>query len=603
MPTNDNSLFRFEINQDNLWEQENHRTSAQTVEVEVLPPVDLSDKLKVEIYKGITETDKKLSAINERIEELNSEIDSLTNHADGLDYAVAVASGILTGIVDSIFVGEIDIKGATKAAEKEISDKVKQKALKEKQDDTVKKAIEGAKKKGKHLSKEEINQIREQVKIKFNSDPNNLADTDKDPVLRRAIKYLEDKHPTPQDNLYKGTGSSPSNHHLDDIAHHASLVGMIASIVVQFLRVATFVNNEGKWQLKFVKTDPKELVELWLPIVISGLLNWLVYMAEKTEDNEATEKIPEPIFKIAHLLASAPAIISVIKAINNWCMHLYSDVAGSATSKGRGAGIPGLFISMLKEISSVPPLNRTGLPKVVDNLYTTKGIDLRTELGVIKELGRQTIPVIINELLVRTFYFIRRLIIEYKEHGSFSEINWHNVIPIGNRTVERMMTIASGTFTAFDIADAAIRSGGFNASCILRINFVGVGRFAIAIGTDIGMGIKKAKKERLRSETLSEYINLSKIKVYYRNADLLCSEAELYDKESQMHSAEKDVWKELCSTEESIQQLYEQINIVCQYHIKAIEEMNACLNDIELLIPHIDKNNPGLREKMLERLK
>lgn len=495
----------------------------QVVEVEVLPPVDINDKRKVEIYKGISEIDEKLNAIADRVAELNGEIDSLTNHADGIDYAVAVASGILTGLIDSIFVGEIDIKSATEETEKKIADKVKEKALKEKQEEVIKKAVEGAKKKGKKLSKEQIDGIKESVKKKFNSDPNHISETGKDPVLKRAIKYLEDNHPTPQDNLYKGTGSSPATHHLDDIAHHASLAGMIASIVVQFLRVATFVNSDGKWQLKFVKTDAKELAELWAPVAISGLLNWLVCIAEKNIQTEEGEKLPEPIIKIAHLLASTPSIIQVIKAIDNWCLHLYSDIAGSSSSKGRGAGIPGLFISLLKEISCVPPLNFTGLPKAVEYLYSTQKIDLRTEMGIVNELGRQAVPVIINEVLVRTFYFVRHLVSEYKKNGSFADINWQNVIPFGNRTVERMMTIASGTFVAVDVADAAIRSGGFNASCILRLNFVGIGRFAIAIGVDVGMGVKKGIKENKRLDLVSQQLQLMNVKVSYQQAGMWVS--------------------------------------------------------------------------------
>lgn len=282
-----------------------------------------------------------------------------------------------------------------------------------------------------------------------------------------------------------------------------------------FFRVATFVNNEGKWTIKFVKTDIKELLELWLPIIISGLLNWLVSIAEKNINTEEDEKLPEPIFKIAHLLASTPAIIQVEKAVDNWCLHLYSDVAGSSSSKGRGAGIPGLFISLLKEISSVPPLNLTGLPKIVDDSYTNQKIDLRTELGIASELGRQAIPVIINEVLVRTFYFVRHLVSEYQKHHSFKDIDWQNVIPIGNRTIERMMTIASGTFTAVDIADAAIRSGGFNAACLLRVNFVGVGRFAIAIGTDVAMGVKRNSLQKEKYIAIGRQLDLLNVKVSY----------------------------------------------------------------------------------------
>ena len=38
--------------------------------------------------------------------------------------------------------------------------------------------------------------------------------------------------------------------------------------------------------------------------------------------------------------------------------------------------------------------------------------DLRTEIGLVQQLTKQAIPVIINECIVRGFYMIRRLCLE-----------------------------------------------------------------------------------------------------------------------------------------------------------------------------------------------
>ena len=569
------------------------------VEYEILTPVDvgaLSDPKRCEVALALMSVDNQIKLCEDEVAKLDAEIDRLTNHADGLDYAVAVASGIITGLIDSFFVGETDFKSATESAEKEIADKVKAKALKEKQEETVKREIERAKEKGKTLSKEQIEKIKKGVEEKFYSDPNNVSESGQDPVLKRAIRYLEKKHPTPQDDLYKGTGSRPESHHLDDLAHHASLGGMVASIVLQFFRVATFVNNKGEWKLKFVKTDVKELAELWLPIVISGLLNWLVCIAEKVNETEGEDKIPEPIFKIAHFLASAPAVIKILKSVNDWCLHLYSDVAGSKDSKGRGAGIPGLFISLLKEISSVFPLNCTELPKLVENLYVVQKIDLRTEIGVLKELGRQAVPVIINEVLVRTFYFVRRFVGEYKEHKSFEAINWQNVIPFGNRTVERMMTIASGTFTAVDIADAAIRSGGFNAKCLLRVNFVGVGRFIIALGVDIGMGIKRGQLVNERMKVMGQELNLLNAKVFYTCAQLHYAEVDMLESQEKMWLAAEDA-------ENTLNEAYEVATEAVIYIRESLKEICENFEKISSYRENIEKHNPGLIDDMKNILK
>ena len=128
---------------------------------------------------------------------------------------------------------------------------------------------------------------------------------------------------------------------------------------------------------------------------------------------------------------------------------------------------------------------------------------MRTEMAVKHELKRQAIPVVINEILVRSFYFIRRFVEQMKVKQSLMEIEWKKLLPMNNRTIVRMMTIASGTFCLVDFGDAAIRAGiqsGVNATVffgkfILRVNFVGVGRFTLAVGADLYMEARKGRME------------------------------------------------------------------------------------------------------------
>ena len=563
-----------------------YQDDALEVEFEILPVVDISetDEKRKYIYSQIQDLDGQIAVTQNRIDELNAEIDKLTNHADGVDYMVAVVSGVITGFVDALFVGELDINGATEAVDKKVADKLKNQVLNEKIEETINNAKENAKIKGRVFSEEEIAKIKENVTNKFFSDPNNLAEQGGDPVLERAIRFLEKNNPVLQDNLFRGTGSSPSNHHLDDIAHHPTLAGLISSIVIQYFRVATFVNKNGRISFKLVSTDVKEMVSNWLPIVITGLLNWLVFVGEKAQENDKIKtEIPKPLFKLAHFVASVPAAIKVIEIAQSWCLHLYSDVAGSQTSakKGnRGAGIPGLFISLLKEMSCVPPLNLTGLPKFVDYLYTTQKVDLRKETAIFEELGKQAVPVVINEVLVRSFYFIRHLVAEYKAHDGWKEINWGNVWPFGNRTIARMMTIASGTFTAVDLCGAAISSGaknGFNVynplfwkDLILNVNFVGIGRFAVAIGNDVCMGIKKEKKEaELRLELTKQ----------------------LYLKESRLLFKTADVWIGIEKVDETVNKVVEHTEeavLMCNRMLQ--EDMNSLMVIQECLPPAIELN-------------
>lgn len=375
---------------------------------------------------------------------------------------------------------------------------------------------------------------------------------------------------------------------------------------MRYFRLVDFIDgSDGKPRISLADTnspevtalEKKEQMKAWIGAIIGGLCIWLSNLAIQKYEEANSEEMPEPLKKLTKVVGASPLILEVLKTVDIWVGHMMSDVSTSQ-------GIPGIFLSLMKEISVLPIIRNTNFRVWVDDLYNKGNMNLSEWGGVVFTAAKkQSLPVLINEALVRCFFFVRHLAEELKDKKDFKQVNWNSVIPLKNRTVVRMLTISTSTFMAFDIADAAIRSGGFNASCILRINFVGIGRFAVAIGTDIGMGIKKRKKERERSAALSEYIGLANIKIYYRKADLLCSEAELHMQEANMHSSEKKMWQEVQYNYEAMVQLYEQINKTCQYHIRVINQMDECLDEIDALMPNIDKVNPGLREKMLERLK
>lgn len=471
--TQEKQLFRLEID-DTAYSNKietisSSTTDLQAIEFELLPPVDISDKRKVEIYNEITEIDNRLEVINARVNELNVDIDRLTNHADGIDYTVAVASGIIAGIIDSVWIGEFSIDRANEWG----GDKV---------DNFVVKIAQSKGYKGDDLA--------------------------------GAVQYLEEQFPIAADKATNDFGGG-LQHHLRDFSHHPTPVGLFFSLLTQFTG-------------KVYGTD------------VAG------------------------VFKVAPLGEAGFCLIGknlpekLTFGVVNWFFHMISDMAGSSGSirTGKlGTGLPGPIVSLLKEISALPifrNLNEKGykefsvwISKLFNgtllgkrdengNLIEAVQFDLRTEIGVAHELGRQAVPVIVNECIVRGFYFVRRLFSEIKENdiktvSDLQHINWKNTLPFKNRTVIRMLTISTGTFTAFDVADAAIRSGGFNAACVLRINFVGVGRFAIAIGSDISMGVKKSKRENERMLLRGEQLELLNAKLFYKEADMWI-EAENTDK-------------------------------------------------------------------------
>ncbi len=80
---------------------------------------------------------------------------------------------------------------------------------------------------------------------------------------------------------------------------------------------------------------------------------------------------------------------------------------------------------------------------------------------------------------------------------------WEKCEPFSNATVRRVLTVAHGTFCLVDVGDAVGRAfvsgaGSFNAvEFVLRLNVVGVGRFAISLygETERAVSYSSAKRE------------------------------------------------------------------------------------------------------------
>ena len=420
------------------------------------------------IKNQIKNIDREIDINNSTLQEYRDVIKKFTNQADALDYTVAIGSGILAGIVDSFFVGNFSFAEGKAWSNHKINDFV----------------MDVAKKKG----------------YKGNR-------------LKGAIKYLEDKFKIPSDNIWSGKNIdiNSKSHHLDDLAHHPTLVGLIASIITQFTEKAYFQNRFGK--------------NFALDITEMRLIGNTVY-----------EKI----------LAGA----------TNWFYHLISDMSGSNKTAGVGMGIPGPLLSLAKEFSMLPGINKTNLPKLLDKAFREYKFDLRSELAVFHQLGKQTVPVILNEVLVRVFYFFSRLIKEYKEKENFKDIEWKNVLPYKNRTLTRMLTISSGTFLAFDLLDAGIRSAGNWGSFVLRVNFVNVGRFTVSCYNEYKM---EREKEKIKKDILDLYnqqLSLNNIKLSYNIAGMWVNTKE------------------------------------------AVENIEELSNNMQKSIPYIDNSNKELKEDL-----
>lgn len=490
------------------------------VEYELTTP--FLDGRSGEIQREIQEIDEQLTRCQQSVDEINADIDRLTNHADGLDYAIAALSGVLTGIIDSLVVGEWNISEAKAWSSQEINQRITEFANKDPEyTDFLK-----TRKNRENSSTNAIEFLERKYKLPGDNDWNvktNLVNHAKSMGFdgkgyEDALKFLNEKLPKDGGWAVADTFITAKTHHLDDLCHHPTIVGLIACIVVQFSGHSIYSNKHGELiRLPVTVNEYGKFVgNTDIAKLFSGVVNWFLNCAHN--------------------------ISICTKTISNRKGHLLSDMAGSfssATKRNEGMGLPGSFLSTMKELSMLPVFKDTNFAENLRKAYTN-GIgdgksqlnlgafnalfdgakfDMRTELAIGHELKRQALPVIINEVLVRGTYFIRRFISEIKRHNGFKGIEWKNIIPFNNRTIARMMTIASGVFTAVDLGDAAIRSGGFNAACVLRVNFVGVGRLAIAVSTDTTMGAIKAKRRSDRMMVNAQMLALAEAKVFYKAED------------------------------------------------------------------------------------
>lgn len=459
-----------------------------TIEFQVVPVhVDLFvNNSSSAIFLAKDDIKKRIEANQKRLNDLETEIDRLTNQADKWDYTIAIASGILAGLLDAIWVGEFNYAEL------------------------------------KADSHKHINKF-----IEFYAKCTGYEDTGRG--LKGAVEHLEGRFTVDQDNVWKAAGvSSPRLHHLEDIAHHPTPLGLLSAIVVKFFRCSVFANKNGDINFVAVDTSYASLAKTWMPILVSGILTWMVNVAKTGNYKKADKELPKPICNLLQKLALAPAVIELLSVAGNWFSHEISDLGGSKKTAGGGMGIPGVFLSLLKEISILPGIKDTELPKLVNDWYSKGKIDMRAEMAFVEYLGKQSIPIVVNECLVRSFYFVRRLIAEYEVSGDLKHLNWTNVVPWGNRTIARMMTISTGCFSVIDLSDAAIRSTLKNGSpenpkfwydFIININIVGEGRFVIAVTDDIRMGIKRVRARNEHIALMNDQLLLFNAQLSYRKAE------------------------------------------------------------------------------------
>lgn len=393
-------------------------------------------KMNTELQVKVLTDEKYISAgtdLERHIFDLDSQIDMLSSHADKWDYMVAIASGLLCGMMDILLVGEFDLS------------------------------------RGRDIADEKVNTFVQKTAEKLGC---------KNGDIRSSVAFLEKMFPIPSDGNTPDFGGG-LQHHLRDFAHHPTIAGLMFSLLTQFTEKSYGTDKMG---------------------------NFLIVPVPEKSRLFIGEDVPDKI----------------VKGTIVWFFHLISDIAGSSATAGLGGGtgIPGPILSMAKELATLPlfkemQIQGQSVSVMLSKLFngtlfakkdsnrkiikeTVVKFDFRGELGALIELGHQALPVLVNECMVRVFFFVRRFAMQIKpcnvqRLSDLNKLDWNEIKPIHHSTLTRMLTIATGVFTVVDITEAVVTQKYW-----VSVNYAGVGRFAVAVGAETVNFLKVRDVHRIK---------------------------------------------------------------------------------------------------------
>lgn len=245
---------------------------------------------------------------------------------------------------------------------------------------------------------------------------------------------------------------SMKNHHAKSLAHYPDIFGLIASICNQFTDTSSFFDSKRG--------------EL---IVVQGTGNGV-----ELKGNTLTAK--------------------VFAGSVNWFVHCMSDIAGSSGSQGRGTGLPIPFTELFQLCSTKMFRNESGdlqsLGTVMTQVYE-QGYDLRHGVAA-------TFPVIINDLLIRALYTLRR---HYAD-----DVAWRESLPKADSPeLQRMVTVGVGSMCLVDFGHAAVTSWGSWVKFFSDLNLAAWARFGLQGANELEMLANRGTRNLLlTSEEVSE---------------------------------------------------------------------------------------------------
>lgn len=246
------------------------------------------------------------------------------------------------------------------------------------------------------------------------------------------------------------------NHHAKSAGHYPDIFGLIASICNQFTGTSTFYDQKKKF----------------------------VYMVN-TEDK--------------HELHGDTFVGKVFCGTANWFWHCISDIAGSSGSRGKGkghigAGLPIPFTELFQLCDFGKFENEKGqwqsFATVMTKVYE-EGYDAR-------HAATMSVPVILNELLIRAIYTIKR--------HFYNGLEWNKILLEKEKySLKRMLTVSVGTMCLVDAGHATVSSWGNWVKFFSELNLVSWSRFGLLAVGELQMMVDKENRNIVAiQDTISE---------------------------------------------------------------------------------------------------
>ena len=441
------------------------------------------EELSVEKFEILTATmdvgeyikgDTSIADINNQLAEVGEVLDLYTSKTDVFDYLLSVGSGIISGIFDAKFVKDMPL---------------------------VKKDLE-------------------------------------DSVYNIIDLALTKQH------------KSKKKSTMNDMAKEPNSTGLFYSVLRELQRVGTFKEENGEIHFHKATVDNGGTGQLLGMAGLIGIINWFTNMADAEVKNKSKEKkklnetlqtdavaevkdddeqadsrdtfLPEGVLGLVNNLAENKKALDLLKAANEKCEKKMTDLGAFSQKKGDKNDMIDLFFSYSQDAFGLPILRDTFVLEQAKYIHEHNDYKekLKKKIPLYGSLSNQMIPVIVNEMIVRTFYFIRHLLEELKVAGSIEEVDFRNVIPFNNRTIEQMIMISSMTFTFVDAADATKQASKalidakgcyvFSAATFAaKFNYVGYGRAMLSIAKEISNDrreLQLLREKRILAEAKSERV-------------------------------------------------------------------------------------------------